>query len=67
MSHRLRLQRRFWHRFRLAADPFATLMALAVNLEIKRSKLTARGDGGMPGEGTRRLRYTLDYTPKCSS
>jgi hypothetical protein len=64
MSHRHRPQRRFWHQFRLAADPFPSLMAIAVNLEIERPKLTASGDGGMPGEGTRRLRYTLDYTPQ---
>ena len=70
MSHRLRPQRRFWHRFRLAADPFPALMALAVNLEIEKPKLTARGVGGMLGKGTkgtRRLRYTLDYTSWCSS
>jgi hypothetical protein len=67
MSHRHRPRRRFWHQFRLAADPFPALMALAVNLVIERPKLTARGDGGIPSEGTRRLRFSLDYTPKCSS
>lgn len=61
MSHRHRPQRRLRNRFRLAADHFPVLMALAVNLEIERPKLTARVEGGMPGEGTRRLRSTLAY------
>jgi hypothetical protein len=61
MSQRHRPQRRFRNRLPLAADPFPVLMALAVNLEIERPKLMARVEGGMPGEGTRRLRSTLDY------
>jgi hypothetical protein len=60
MSHRHRLQRRFWHQFRLAADPSPALTALADSLEIEPLKLTARDGGGMPLEGTRRLRDTID-------
>jgi hypothetical protein len=65
MSQRQRLQHRFRRQFHLAADHFPVLMALAVTLEIVRPKLTARVEGGMPGEGTRRLRFTLGYVPSA--
>jgi hypothetical protein len=38
-------------------------MALAVYLKTERPKLTASVEGGMPGEGIRQLRSTLDDTP----